>query len=1067
VNGGKITAKVNAAVSTNGSDANSEYTSGDTSLKITGGTLTGGDVGVYVPAGTFEITGGSISGSTGVAAKGGTLEISGGTITGTGLKNDFVHNGDGWSTTGDGLAIESCGYPYGPADVSITGGEFKSTNANAVAFYVYQNNRDVTDFIKGGTFSTDPSTYVPDGYVAVSEDGAYAVQALTATNGVAAIGDKGYKTLAAAIADAANGEIKLLKDVTLTATQDITANVTIDLNGHKITGDAKRVFQVKSGTLTLTGEGTLKSTGVSSGSSVIRVGDGGDTTKKTGSTAAGLELGKDVTIEAPDSYGVSVFGSDTTETVVIDGTIHAGLAGALSGNGIASYDGTTITINATAELTSEKAAAIYHPQAGTLTIKGGTIKGASGIEVKAGDTSVTVDGNPTITATGEVKHSENNNGNSSSGYSIALVENKNYAAGATVTINSGSYTGPVAILQDNAVTEDQKGTLTIKGGIFSDDPSIYCATGLSGVANTDSSTKSAYPYAVGELSTEEVEDAPAVGETDVKAAANVFEDEETKAAVEAALADVAADEASLTDAVDDVEVTDAEKDDAIKALVAAGIIDALDDGQVPEGTTVTIVKEAYLEVEVTGYDAENGTITVNITPKYNLIATTGDPDKEDDVNAENSVTIAEAQTLTVTGTVQLTIPLPENFVGEAETAYVIHEHNGKYYIYTGTVTDSETANVKDVTFENPNGFSLFEVTLENPIKASITSASGSTVGYLSLREAVAAVKNGETITISGDNTEKITVSRAVNFAIKGGTANISAGTGYSCTTGLAIGGKQYNVWAVPTAVGSVNYAIDISDSQGGKVTASAVKAQEGAKVVLTPAAEDGKELDTLTVTDATGAKLTVTKGTDGTYSFTMPAGAVTVKATFKTAEKTTCPSEAFTDVDTSKWYHEYVDYALTNGIMEGNGDGTFTPNKEVTRAQLAQILYNLAKKPAVTGKSTFTDVADGVWYTDAIVWAAQQGIVDGYEDGTFHPNDYIKRQDLAVMLWRYAGKPTATQTTLNFTDADQVSGYAKAAVLWANEQGIMEGNGNSTLNPKGYATRAQAAKMFTVYLQSK
>jgi hypothetical protein len=337
------------------------------------------------------------------------------------------------------------------------------------------------------------------------------------------------------------------------------------------------------------------------------------------------------------------------------------------------------------------------------------------------------------------------------------------------------------------------------------------------------------------------------------------------------------------------------------------------------------------------------------------------------------------------------------------------------------------------------------------------------VGYESLQDAVNDAAPGDVITVLADGTATANKTVKLQNGLTGDDAT---------DLKVTINGLTYTVPAGKTTIAfyskpKTTYAITISDSEGGKVTASATKAAKGTKVVLTPKAEDGKELDTLTVTDATGKKLDVTKGTDGTYSFTMPAGAVTVKATFKTAAEVNCPSKAFTDVDTSKWYHEYVDYALNNGIMEGNGDGTFTPNKELTRAQLAQILYNLAGKPAVTGKSTFTDVADGAWYSDAVIWAAQQGIVDGYEDGTFHPTTDISRQDLAVMLWRYAGKPAATQTTLSFTDADQVSGYAKAAVLWANEKGIMEGNDNGTLTPKGYATRAQAAKMVAVYLQSK
>jgi hypothetical protein len=202
----------------------------------------------------------------------------------------------------------------------------------------------------------------------------------------------------------------------------------------------------------------------------------------------------------------------------------------------------------------------------------------------------------------------------------------------------------------------------------------------------------------------------------------------------------------------------------------------------------------------------------------------------------------------------------------------------------------------------------------------------------------------------------------------------------------------------------------------------------------------------------------------------MPEARVTVTATFKNSDGTeepkeeNCPSEKFTDVNTGLWYHEAVDYVLEKGIMEGNGNGTFTPNANLSRAQLAQILYNVAGKPEVTAENPFTDVPDTQWYAKAVIWAAQAGVVEGNGDGTFSPTKNISRQDLAVMLWRYAGKPEATQTSLDFTDAAQVSDYAEQALLWANEVGIVQGD-KGVLNPKGSATRAEAATMIMRYLE--
>lgn len=174
IKGGTITAAYNAAVSTNGS-ADGENFSNGTTLKISGGTLTGGDVGVYVPAGTFEISGGVINGATGVAAKGGKLTITGGTINGTGAKENFAHNGNGWNNTGDGLAIESCDYPYSPTTISITGGTFTSKNAKAVAAYATGNYTAAAGFITGGIFDSDVSGLVASTASVVELNGKYYV----------------------------------------------------------------------------------------------------------------------------------------------------------------------------------------------------------------------------------------------------------------------------------------------------------------------------------------------------------------------------------------------------------------------------------------------------------------------------------------------------------------------------------------------------------------------------------------------------------------------------------------------------------------------------------------------------------------------------------------------------------------------------------------------------------------------------------------------------------------------------------------------------------------------------
>jgi hypothetical protein len=132
---------------------------------------------------------------------------------------------------------------------------------------------------------------------------------------------------------------------------------------------------------------------------------------------------------------------------------------------------------------------------------------------------------------------------------------------------------------------------------------------------------------------------------------------------------------------------------------------------------------------------------------------------------------------------------------------------------------------------------------------------------------------------------------------------------------------------------------------------------------------------------------------------------------------------------------------------------------------LAQILYNQAGKPAVTAESPFADVTSGQWYYDAIRWAYTQGLVTGYADGKYYPEEEITREQLATILWREAGSPEPTQTSLSFSDAGTISAYAQKAMLWVNENGIVGGYTDNTVRPQANATRVEAARMIMTYLE--
>ena len=222
-------------------------------------------------------------------------------------------------------------------------------------------------------------------------------------------------------------------------------------------------------------------------------------------------------------------------------------------------------------------------------------------------------------------------------------------------------------------------------------------------------------------------------------------------------------------------------------------------------------------------------------------------------------------------------------------------------------------------------------------------------------------------------------------------------------------------------------------------------------------------LESLTVTDANGSAVSVTKVSDTRYTFVMPSGQVRVDARFAQGEEEehVCAADQFTDLDSSAWYHEGVDYVVSNGMMTGTSGTTFAPNSTTTRGMIVTILWRAAGMPAATESAGFRDVASGEWYADAVAWASENGIVNGVGNGLFAPNASITREQFASMMYRYAayqGYDTSASADLSgYADEGQISDYALQAMRWAVESGLLQGVGGSRLSPESSATRAQAA----------
>ena len=166
----------------------------------------------------------------------------------------------------------------------------------------------------------------------------------------------------------------------------------------------------------------------------------------------------------------------------------------------------------------------------------------------------------------------------------------------------------------------------------------------------------------------------------------------------------------------------------------------------------------------------------------------------------------------------------------------------------------------------------------------------------------------------------------------------------------------------------------------------------------------------------------------------------------------------FSDVSRTAWYHAGAAYAYHYGLMNGTSSTKFSPNGNTVRAMLVTILWRTEGQPG--GRSTFSDVAAGQYYTDAVAWAADNGIVTGYANGAFRPTGQMTREQLAAVLYRYAaycGRDTSARADLSgFSDSGSVSAYAKDAMAWAVAEGLISGSGDR-LQPGGTASRAQLA----------
>jgi hypothetical protein len=385
------------------------------------------------------------------------------------------------------------------------------------------------------------------------------------------------------------------------------------------------------------------------------------------------------------------------------------------------------------------------------------------------------------------------------------------------------------------------------------------------------------------------------------------------------------------------------------------------------------------------------------------------------------------------------------------------------YDLTGTVTSNYTINSVAGFIDNENGDTLYTATILN---------IGSTTFNIMNSGIDNALKFGELepgnyylIYTASDESGNTVTWRSPVITVPGTTT-----TPTNPTTGITISATSYPTGNVKA--GSYNLRGTVT-STGGKLT----------KVVGSILRANGTVVQTKEVTpnaatlsiagSAINSSLSFGKLSAGYYRLVYTAtNSSGETATWESPVFAVSSKTLFTDVtNSSSWYYDKVytmaDMGIINGIANGNGSYSFKPDNTITRAEAVTLIYRMytANHGSVntSGLSNpFTDVASGSWYHTAISWAYQNKVVNGTSATTFDPNGTLTREQFAVMMYNYAthlGYNTSGRVDLStkFTDAGQVSSYAQTALSWANYAGLINGNGNGTVTPKGSATRSQCA----------
>ena len=414
--------------------------------------------------------------------------------------------------------------------------------------------------------------------------------------------------------------------------------------------------------------------------------------------------------------------------------------------------------------------------------------------------------------------------------------------------------------------------------------------------------------------------------------------------------------------------------------------------------------------------------------------------------------------LAVSASLTLSLPLPDALAQEVLSVFHLRSADGSEACYDALVQQQQGTAVASVVVAKgagtltltPADTRSLTVTFDNGVPqqtygvADIGSAlpEASKTGYLF---------RGWLFDKTGDECFE-TLSEALWSALFEGEAGDLTVDAKASLTRRSSGGA-------PSGTVTPSYTVSASAGEGGSISPSGkTSVDKGDDLTFAITPDEGYVVDDVLVDG-------VSVGSVTSYTLRDVAKSHTISASFVPDGGESAWENPFDDVDEAAWYFDAVRYVFENGLLQGTSDTLFSPDLTTTRAMIVTVLWRMAEEPVINYAMTFDDVPEGLWYSEAVRWAAGEGIVTGYDDTRFGPNDAVTREQLAAMLYRYAvnqGRDVSVgedTNILSYADAFSVSEYAVSALQWACGEGIVTGRDDGTLSPQDSALRSEFSAM--------